>query len=89
MPNDCGAGIDRRFGGPSRTHHQPAAQARRLFCFPEGQDVDADGAAVLRAAGRIASIWARAAASLRGARTNDRTAPSGPMKIEVGRPGGL
>jgi hypothetical protein len=36
--------------------------------------------------GRIASIWATAVASVIGARTTDRIAPSGPTKNWVGSP---
>src|SRR5215212_5297799 len=91
-PNGCGAGID------------SDSAVRRLFLFRPGARYPLDelGDASV-AAGRvdpgdeptggsrtrrIASTCATARASFSGASTNARTAPSGPMKIDVGRPGG-
>src|SRR4051812_16494742 len=67
----------------------------RLGSVPRGQGAlgetvvrVADGDVPGAAGGRIDSTRAIAWASVSGARTNERTAPSGPMKIWVGRPGG-
>jgi hypothetical protein len=64
--------------GPSGKRYQDGAG--------DGADDGPGEAGTEPARGRIASIWAIARASVIGAGTTDRIAPSGPMKNWVGNP---